>query len=95
MSEMMETTQFQQTQQSLKKKPVVNLNLQTDPTITHNVVPAINSLESSSNQNNMQGIDGIDPNGFDGYGLSLDELNLLYSPTFDISPSEFNMNNGN
>ena len=92
---MMETTQFQQTQQSLKKKPVVNLNLQTDPTITHNVVPATNSLESSSNQNNMQGIDGIDPNGFDGYGLSLDELNLLYSPTFDISPSEFNMNNGN
>ena len=91
---MMETTHIQQTQQSLKKKPVVNLNLQTDPTVTQNVVPAINSLESSSNQNNMQGIDGIDPNGFDGYGLSLDELNLLYSPTFDISPSEFNMNNG-
>lgn len=84
-------TQIQQTQ---KKKPAVNLNLQTDASITQNVVPAMNSLELICNASNMQGIDGIDPNGFDGYGLSLDELNLLYSPTFEISPSEFNLNNG-
>ena len=83
---------MEQTQQ--RKKPSVNLNLQTDASITQNVVPAINSLELICNASHMQGIDGIDPNGFDGYGLSLDELNLLYSPTFEISPSEFNMNNG-
>lgn len=63
---------------SQKKKPILNLDSAAQ--------------QQSSNPNGFNPIGDVDLNNFDSYGLSMDEINLLYSPTYEISPSDLHLN---
>jgi len=87
--------QLSQRQSTENKKNISHLNLSTVPHINSNLADTLQSLSSSiptrGNEENST--------NFDSYGLSMEEINVLYSPTCEFTPAEFNLqlqtNDGN
>jgi len=70
-----------------KKNSISHLNLSSDLQMNSSLANAIQSLSSSNtNRGNEE-----DSTNFDSFGLSMEEINVLYSPTCEFTPAEFNL----